>query len=160
MSRMTQTELGDYFGVSSICMGKKLVQLKLKDSTTKLATPISITKKLGENISYIKKGQEIHMAVWRGTIIEYLYSNINNDFHFCADSIIGYLKKLKDNEENDTGQKADMWNFEYLYDEMLKIWSHFDTNNDFCKILIKKLKKENLLEFAEGFDALKDIRKI
>lgn len=157
---MTQTELVDFFGVSSICMGKKLVQLKLKDSTTKLATHLSITKKLGINISYTKKGQEIHMAVWKGKVIEYLHSNIKNDFQFCSDSIIGYLKKLKDTEENDTGQKLDMWNFEYLYDELLKIWSHFDKNNDFCKILIKKLKKENLLEFAEGFDVLKDIRTI
>ena len=45
-SKITQTELGKEFGISSISMGKKLIELKLRDADTKLATQYANDKKI------------------------------------------------------------------------------------------------------------------
>lgn len=53
-SKLTQTELGEEFGISSIAMGKKLIELKLRDSKTKLATQYALDNNFAKIVNYQK----------------------------------------------------------------------------------------------------------
>lgn len=106
-SKITQTELGKEFGISSISMGKKLIELKLRDADTKLATQYAIDNKLGKIVTYTKAGQEIKMTVWNEKTIQYIKNKSSKDINFCAETLINKLKILKNIEDEDTGQKID-----------------------------------------------------
>ena len=83
-SKITQTELGKEFGISSISMGKKLIELKLRDADTKLATQYAIDNKLGKIVTYTKAGQEIKMTVWNEKTIQYIKNKSSKDINFSG----------------------------------------------------------------------------
>lgn len=159
-SKLTQTELGEEFGISSIAMGKKLIELNLRDAETKLATKYAIDNKLGKIVTYTKAGQEIKMTVWNERTIQYIKSNSLKDVKFCAEMLIGKLKNLKKIDDEDTGQKIDQMKFDWTHDEFLEVWKTFSGNMEVLSIFVDKLEKENLIDFAERFDEMKDLKVI
>ena len=143
-SKITQTELGKEFGISSISMGKKLIELKLRDADTKLATQYAIDNKLGKIVTYTKAGQEIKMTVWNEKTIQYIKNKSSKDINFCAETLINKLKILKNIEDEDTGQKIDQMKFDWTHDEFLEVWKTFSGNMEVLSIFVDKLEKENL----------------
>lgn len=157
-SKITQTELGKEFGISSISMGKKLIELKLRDADTKLATQYAIDNKLGKIVTYTKAGQEIKMTVWNEKTIQYIKNKSSKDINFCAETLINKLKILKNIEDEDTGQKIDQMKFDCAYDDFLGLWKSYNQNMKVLSIFVNKLEKEKLMEFAYEFDELKNLK--
>lgn len=157
-SKLTQTELGEEFGISSVAMGKKLVELNLRDKETKLATQYAINNKLGKIVTYTKAGQEIKMSVWNEKTIQYIRNKSSKDIKFYVETLVGKLKTLKNIEDEDTGQKIDQMKFDWAYDEFLAVWKNFNQNMDVLSIFVNKLEKENLIDFTERFDEMKDLK--
>lgn len=157
MSRITQTELSEEFGLSSIAMGKKLVELKLKDKNTKLATDYAIKHRLGKNITYIKGRKEVKMAIWNEGTIKYVKHQLFKNKSFCAQTLIAKLKKIKQVSDKYDGSKAEQLEFDFLYDSFQQTLQLFEGDMKVLRLFFDELKKENILEYAQKFDELKDL---
>ena len=159
-SKLTQTELGEEFGISSIAMGKKLVELKLRDSKTKLATQYELDNHFAKIVNYQKGSEVVKMNVWYSNIIEHIQKKTKKDFNFCAEVLFGKIKELKKIEDNDSGQKIDQWLFDSAHESFLSYYQKYSENLDILSLLLKKLKKGNLLEFSSRFNELKNLNSI
>lgn len=157
-SKLTQTQLGEEFGISSIYMGKKLVELNLKDEKSKKVTKYAFDNKLGKNVTYIKGGKEISIAIWNENTIEYIKKKYFENPDFCAQILIGKLKNLKTIEDSDTGQKIDQIKFDFAYDDFLEIWKKFNSNIKVLSIFVEQLEKVKLMHFAERFEEIKNLK--
>lgn len=156
-TKITQTELGLEFGISSIAMGKKLIQLKLRDKTTKLATDYALKNNLAKIVSYQKGAEIIKMNVWNENTIKYIIKKTEKDFNFCADILLGKIKELKKIEDNDRGQKIDVWIFDSAYESFLNSFKIYSNNYEILTLFLNKLTKENLLNYLERFEDLKNL---
>lgn len=159
-SKLTQTKLADEFGLSSIAMGKKLIELKLRDPVTKLVTEYAYNLGLGHNISYVKDGKEINVALWNHNVINYIRKKSQNDYDFKAQSLIGKLKAMKKIEDEDSGGKIEQMEFDYKRELFVEDWNKFNKDENVLNTFLKLLKKENLLTFAQQFDEMEEIFKI
>ena len=159
-SKLTQTELATEFGISYIAMGKKLIELKLRDTKTKLATQYALDNHFAKIVNYQKGSEIVKMNVWYSNIIEHIQRKTKKDFNFCADILFGKIKELKKIEENDSGQKIDYWMFDSAHESFLKYYQNYSENLDILSLLLTKLKKENMLDFASRFEELKNLNTI
>ncbi len=154
---LTQTELGEEFGISSVAMGKKLVELNLKDKDTKLATDLAVEKKLAKNVKYIKNDKVLDMAVWNNQAIHYIRNKTKNNNEFMSEVLFGKFMTLQKMEDNYSTQANNIQqiSFNWHYEEFLKI---FKKSKEPIKVLFyKKLEENNLVKYARSFDIFDDL---
>jgi len=156
---LTQTQLGEEFGLSSIAMGKKLIELNLRDKDTKLATDFAIQNKLAKNVKYSKGTQELLMTVWTNQSITYIKNKTKKDENFLSIELFGKFFKLKQISDDDTqGDKLQQMNFDWHYEEFTKI---FNSSKESVKNLFyKKIEEHKLISYAQDFDIFVNLEKI
>jgi hypothetical protein len=153
----TQTEIGEEFGMSSVDMGKKLVELNLKNKETGLATDLAIEKKLAKNIKYIKNDKVLDVAVWNNQAIKYIRSKTKNNNDFLSEELLGKFMALQKMEDSYStqGNNVQQIRFNWQYEEFLKI---FKKSKETIKVLFyKKLEENNLVKYARSFDIFDDL---
>lgn len=156
--RLTQTELGNRFGLSSISMGKKLIELKLKDKETKLATQYAISNKLAKNVTYSKDGKEVKMSIWNNKTIEYIKNKTSQDEKFLSEMLIGKFKILKKIEDEDTqGDKVRQWNFDWAYEDFENLFKDIQNKNNVLMFFYSQLEKTKLVTYSKNYDLLKNL---
>lgn len=156
-SQITQTALGEELGLSSIEMGKKLTDLSLRDKTTKVATRYALENNLGKNVSYIKAGKEVKMAVWNEKTIEYIKEKSLEDPVLCSQILLGLLKKLKIIEDRDTGSKVDQFTFTCIYEDFTSLFESIKNQEEFLSKFAIMVKKDDLLDYAIQLEELQDL---
>lgn len=156
--KLTQTNLGEVFGLSSIAIGKKLIELNIKDKDTKLATDYAITHNLAKNVSYSKNGENIQMSVYNQKTIDYINNKTKNDDIFFSEQLFGHIKNIKKIEDNDTdGSKVHTWLIQAAYEDFEKLFNSVKNNHTILVLFYKKLEKEKLLDYSKHFVFLKNL---
>lgn len=159
MPKITQTELAQEFGITVLEMGKKLIELNLKDQKTLLATNYALKNKLAKNINYTKNNKEIKMVIWDEKIIKYINKKMRNNLDFLSNCLMGKIKELKRIENDDSkGYKIQEIEFDYVYEEFLLLYDKNKKNVEILKEFYLKLEKENLISYAENYDFFKDLK--
>ena len=159
-NKLTQTELGTILGLSSVAIGKKLVEWNLKDKETKLATDYAIKKNLAKNVTYEKYGKNISMTIWNNEAVNYIKNKMSTDYEIIANMLFGKFKKLKKIEDEDDGTKIKQLELEYFYEDFEKDFKIFRNDDNVLSLFYKKLEKDNLLEDIENIELLRDLRVI
>ncbi len=159
--KLTQTELGEEFGLSSIAMGKKLIELNLRDKETKLATQYAISNNLAKNVTYSKGGKDITMTIWNNKTIQYIKKKTRHNDQFLAEMLIGKLKALKKIEDDDTqGDKVQQWSFDLAYEDFENSFKKVQNNHSLLTLFFSELEKSKLFQYSKNYDLLKDLETI
>lgn len=159
--RLTQTELGEQFGLSSISMGRKLIELKLRDKETKLATNYAISNNLAKNVTYSKDGKDITISIWNNKTIEYIKSKTRPDAKFLSEMLMGKFKILKKIEDDDTqGDKAQQWKFDFAYEDFETLFKENKNNHNVLALFYLQLEESKLVTYSKKYDLLEGLAAI
>lgn len=151
-TKLTQTELGEIFGLSAIEMGKKLIELNLRDKNTKLATENAISNELAKIVSYSKNDQDIVITIYNYKTVEYIKKETKNDIEFQSQSLIGKLKNIKRISEDDiNGNKEQQIMLDDACDEFKEKLKNNLNNNKIMELFYKKVDKLKLKNYLEHF---------
>lgn len=151
--KLTQTEIGNYFGLSSVAMGKKLVELNLKDKDTKIATDYAIKKKLAKNVLYTNNGVEATISIWDRSVLNYIKQKVAGDVDFLSDVLFNKFKAVtnKAKEYQKNGRKQDLLELDYVEDIFLKEFHNLKNNDKVLSCFVLKLKNKKLLDKLSSY---------
>lgn len=153
-NHFTQTKIAQKFGLSSIKMGQKLVELNLKCQETKLPTDLALQQGFAIIVESPNYGS---MGVWKTPVIGFLKQHLEYNKHIFFDSILATMQKIKNINMKFQNDEVHKLEAEIIYDELSdKMYSKYNSikNNikqkeAFCEYIIEK-KKEKLLICLEA----------
>lgn len=156
--KLTQTELGQFLGLSSIAMGKKLVELGLRDPDTKLATPFAIQRKIAKTVKYLRGGEEVRMSVYNHKTLQYIKNKLGAN-EFVAQELLGKLKGFQAARAADDGSKGGYLMWELASSEFGHVFKTIENNAPALQLFLELLKKEKLTSFFEATEWGQDLKK-